>query len=96
MSALFIGGSRDGEQLEVEDRETIRVPVPDKAIVTGFRIDSSKSARHFSAFKTETYRRERLRAGRAEWTLYILRELSIEAGLEMLLAGYRSGRPRRE
>ena len=80
---LLIGGTHDGEWIPLPEVPVIQMlatrppPTFDKYIedTHGF-------------LKTETYENHRFRAGRREWSLYILSGLPIDVAFEKLLLCY--------
>ena len=85
-SVLFIGGAADGARRPDPLRNRVlarSLPAPPKEFVPS-EYDHPQVVAHSES----SYRRERVRAGDQEWTIYVEARLTIAEALFMLISKY--------
>lgn len=86
ITALFIGGPKDGTRSMVEDRQFIRVLTPKPWIPSVQNPPLDIAA---SAYDEFTYRAETLAAGDKRHRVYVIDSMTIEQAIVTLLEGYK-------
>lgn len=81
-SVLFIGGSMDGKWKPDPGYHILQCAVPGTIPSFGLPDPQEYSVR------TQTYRRERIRAEKQEWVIYVLDSLRIDQAMGRLIRGY--------
>jgi hypothetical protein len=87
MIHLFIGGTLDGQRIDVRDKmmeycAAVPQPIESSCYHRGI-------ARPSTTHRYHIYRREIMRCNQSELSFYVLRELSIEAAIEQLFEFYK-------
>jgi hypothetical protein len=79
MKYLFIGGSKDGEWIEVNHFDTVDFPIEEGDFTT----------LETSTFKKERYERQKFSGEKAVFYIYVYTEISIDDMINKLLKNYK-------
>ena len=88
MKALFIGGSKDGDYDECENREFINVPIPPPPISACY----TKTLSVHTTMKVQTYWLHLFRAGGTYFHIYALDGMNDLAIMLALINRYKGGK----
>ena len=87
MKHLFIGGCRDGEWIDIEPREYVRMASPSELMT--FPVSASPVTETIS-MKVDEYRRTSLADAEKRYHVYVLADGKEPSVIESLIGGYKA------